>query len=140
MQQLLPTQRLSWQGVYCYSTNGASKELRNSFGYDYCNMAAPWTCPAFNSMAAIHRLKTAEPLSAIRAVKRPLPLTPFLAANTVQSLAMATPQVGNHQDTFGLEQVFAELCDLLEQAQLRLAGQTKPSMLKACVRTAPSAR
>jgi hypothetical protein len=35
---------------------------------------------------------------------------------------VATPQVGNHHGTFGLEQVFAELCDLLEQAQLRLAG------------------
>jgi hypothetical protein len=90
-------------------------------------------------MAAIHWLKTAEPLSAIRAVKRPLQRI-FLANNTVQLLALATPQVGNYHDTFGLEQVFAELCDLLEQAQLRLAGRTKPSMLKACVRTAPSAR
>ena len=35
---------------------------------------------------------------------------------------MATPQAGNYHDAFNLEQVFAELCDLLEQAQLRLAG------------------
>lgn len=101
--------------MYYYSTNGASKNIGNSFGYAYCNIAAPWTCPAFNSMVAIHRLKTAEPLSAIRAVQRPLQRI-FLADNTVQLLALATPQVGNHHDTFGLEQVFAELCDRLEQA------------------------
>ena len=35
---------------------------------------------------------------------------------------MATPRVDNHHDTFALEHVFAELCDLFEQAQLRLAG------------------
>ena len=35
---------------------------------------------------------------------------------------MATPQAGNQHDTFELERVFAELCDLLEAAELRLEG------------------
>ncbi|WP_052733012.1 transposase [Hymenobacter terrenus] len=35
---------------------------------------------------------------------------------------MATPQAGNHHDTFGLGRVFAELCDLLVQAGLSLDG------------------
>ena len=35
---------------------------------------------------------------------------------------MATPQAGNHHDTFALEYVFAELYDLLEQAHLRFVG------------------
>ena len=46
----------------------------------------------------------------------------FLADNTGQPFAVATPQAGNSHDTFNLEQVFAERCDLLEQARLRLAG------------------
>ena len=33
---------------------------------------------------------------------------------------MATPQAGNQHDMFALERVFAELCDLLEAAELRL--------------------
>ena len=35
---------------------------------------------------------------------------------------MATPQAGNQHDTFELERVFAELCDLLEAAEPRLEG------------------
>ncbi len=35
---------------------------------------------------------------------------------------MATPQAGNQHDTFELERVFTELCDLLEAAELRLEG------------------
>ena len=33
---------------------------------------------------------------------------------------MATPQAGNQHDTFELERVFAELCDLPEATELRL--------------------
>ena len=33
---------------------------------------------------------------------------------------MGTPQAGNQHDTFALERVFAEWCDLLEAAELRL--------------------
>jgi len=46
----------------------------------------------------------------------------FLADNQGLPLAMATPQAGNQYDTFELERVFAELCDLLEAAELRLEG------------------
>ena len=46
----------------------------------------------------------------------------FLADNQGLPLAIATPQTGNQHDTFELERVFAELCDLLEAAELRLEG------------------
>jgi len=46
----------------------------------------------------------------------------FLADNKGLPLAVATPQAGNQYDTFELERVFAELCDLLEAAELRLEG------------------
>lgn len=46
----------------------------------------------------------------------------FLADNQGLPLAVATPQVGNHHDTFGFEQLFTELCELLEAAELRLEG------------------
>ena len=47
----------------------------------------------------------------------------FLADNQGLPLAVATPQAGNQHDTFELEPVFAELCQVLETAQLRLDGQ-----------------
>ena len=46
----------------------------------------------------------------------------FLADNQGLPLAIATPQTGNQHDTFELERVFAELCDLPEAAELRLDG------------------
>ncbi|WP_019947528.1 transposase, partial [Hymenobacter aerophilus] len=46
----------------------------------------------------------------------------FLADNQGMPLAVATPQAGNQHDTFDLERVFAELCALLEAANLRLDG------------------
>ena len=46
----------------------------------------------------------------------------FLADSQGLPLAVATPQAGNQHDTFELERVFAELCDLLEAAELRLDG------------------
>ena len=46
----------------------------------------------------------------------------FLADNQGLPLAVATPQAGNQHDTFELERVFAELCSLLEAAELRLDG------------------
>ena len=46
----------------------------------------------------------------------------FLADNHGLPLAVAIPQAGNQHDTFELERVFAELCDLLEAAELRLEG------------------
>ena len=46
----------------------------------------------------------------------------FLANNQGLPLAVATPQAGNRLDTFELERVFAELCDVLKAAELRLEG------------------
>ena len=46
----------------------------------------------------------------------------FLADNQGLPLAMATPQAGNQHDTFELERVFTELCELLDAAELRLGG------------------
>ncbi len=46
----------------------------------------------------------------------------FLADNTGQPLACATPQAGNHHDLFAIETSFGELCDLVEEAQISLDG------------------
>jgi len=46
----------------------------------------------------------------------------FLADNQGLPLAVATPYSGNQHDTFELERVFTELCELLETAELRLDG------------------
>lgn len=79
-----------------------------------------WTCRVFNSTAATPQPKTAGLPSATKAARTTNAL--FMADNMGQPLAVATPQAGNHHDTFALEHVFAELCDLLEQPQLHLAG------------------
>ena len=44
----------------------------------------------------------------------------FLADNTGVMLACATPQAGNHHDLFEIEQLFEELCSLLESARINL--------------------
>jgi hypothetical protein len=46
----------------------------------------------------------------------------FVADNQGLPLAMATSQGRQHYDTFDLATVFAELCDLPEEADLRLDG------------------
>jgi len=46
----------------------------------------------------------------------------FVADNQGQPLAVATPQAGQHHDTLALDTLFAELCGLLEVADLRLEG------------------
>ena len=46
----------------------------------------------------------------------------FLADNQGQPLACATPQAGNHHDLFDIEALFDELCDLVQEAQIRLDG------------------
>lgn len=46
----------------------------------------------------------------------------FVADDQGLPLAVATPQAGNQPDTFELGRVFAELCQVLEAAELRLAG------------------
>ena len=67
----------------------------------------------------------------------------FLADSQGLPLAVATPQAGNQHDTFELERVFAELCDLLEAAELRLDGlflnAEKPLMSLPCAKPVPGA-
>ena len=46
----------------------------------------------------------------------------FLADNQGQPLACATPQAGNHHDSFQLAALFEELCVLLEAAGIAVAG------------------
>lgn len=46
----------------------------------------------------------------------------LLTDNQGQPLATATPQAGNHHDLFAIETLFAELCALLEAAQIDLKG------------------
>ena len=46
----------------------------------------------------------------------------FLADNQGQPLACATPQAGNHHDSFQLAALFEELCMLLEAAGIAVAG------------------
>ena len=46
----------------------------------------------------------------------------FLADNTGQPLAVASPQAGNHHDVFDIETSFGELCTLVEEAHISLEG------------------
>ena len=46
----------------------------------------------------------------------------FLADNQDQPLACATPQAGNHHDSFQLAALFEELCVLLEAVGIAVAG------------------
>ena len=46
----------------------------------------------------------------------------FLADNTGQPLACASPQAGNHHDLFDIETSFGERCSLLEEAHIALEG------------------
>ena len=46
----------------------------------------------------------------------------FLADNTGQPLAVASPQAGNHHDVFDIETSFGELCTLMEEAHISLEG------------------
>ncbi len=48
--------------------------------------------------------------------------TLFLADNSGQFLACATPQAGNHHDVFAIEALFEQLCCWLEEAQISLQG------------------
>ena len=46
----------------------------------------------------------------------------FVADNTGVMLACATPQAGNHHDSFEIEKLFEELCSLLESVKINLKG------------------
>lgn len=46
----------------------------------------------------------------------------FLSDKDGQPLSMATPQAGNHNDLYEIQQLFKEMCTLLEDAGLDLRG------------------
>ena len=77
---------------------------------------------ASNSIAATRWLKTAGLPWANRAQKARTTTTLFLADNKGQALACATPQAGDHHDSFRLSISFEELCILLEAAGIAVAG------------------
>lgn len=115
---------LSWQGVYyhfhTWSRQGAWKKLwltllrlhRRLLDLSSVQLDGSHT-PAKNGGVAVgyQGRKAARTTNAL-----------FLADNQGQPLALATPQAGQHHDTFQLEAVFGELCHLLEEADLCLHG------------------
>ncbi|MBD0333084.1 MAG: IS5 family transposase [Chitinophagaceae bacterium] len=46
----------------------------------------------------------------------------FLSDKEGQPLAMATPQAGNHNDLYDIQQLFKQMCALLEEAGIDLRG------------------
>jgi len=115
---------LTWQGVYYYfrqwSRQGAWKKLllnllrlhHRLLDLSSIQLDGSHT-PAKNGGVAVgyQGRKAARTTNAL-----------FMADNQGQPLAVATPQAGQHHDTFALDTLFAELCDLLEAAELRLDG------------------
>lgn len=115
---------LSWQGVYyhfhAWSKQGAWKRLwlkllhlhRRLLDLSSIQLDGSHT-PAKNGGAAVgyQGRKAARTTNAL-----------FIADNQGQPLALATPQAGQHHDTFQLGDVFAELCALLQEAGLVLDG------------------
>ena len=124
VQALFTGTALSWQGVYYHfnewGKQGAWKNLwlnslrlhRRTLDLSSVQLDGSHTL-AKNGGAAIgyQGRKAGRTTNAL-----------FLADNQGLPLAVATPQAGNQHDTFELERVFAELCGLLEAAELRLEG------------------
>ncbi|MDJ0365337.1 IS5 family transposase [Hymenobacter sp. H14-R3] len=124
VKALFTGEPLSWQGVYyhfnAWSKQGAWKNLwltslrlhRRTLDLSSIQLDGSHTL-AKNGGAAIgyQGRKAGRTTNAL-----------FLADNQGLPLAVATPQAGNQHDTFELARVFAELCDLLEAAELRLEG------------------
>lgn len=46
----------------------------------------------------------------------------FLSDREGQPLAMATPQAGNHNDLYEIQELFTQMCALLEQAGIEVTG------------------
>ncbi|GAA4360108.1 IS5 family transposase [Hymenobacter saemangeumensis] len=115
---------LSWQGVYyhfnAWGKQGAWQKLwvnslrlhRRSLDLSSVQLDGSHTL-AKNGGAAIgyQGRKAGRTTNAL-----------LLADDQGLPLAVATPQAGNQHDTFELERVFAELCAVLEAAELRLEG------------------
>lgn len=121
---LFSGQPLTWQGVYYYfrqwSQQGAWRKLwlnllhlhRRLLDLSSIQLDGSHT-PAKNGGVAVgyQGRKATRTTNAL-----------FVADNQGQPLAVATPQAGQHHDTFALDTLFAELCELLEAADLRLDG------------------
>lgn len=115
---------LTWQGVYYYfrtwSRQDAWKKLwlmlvrrhRRLLDLSSIQLDGSHT-PAKNGGAAVGY----QGRKAARTTN-----TLFVADNQGQPLALATPQAGQHHDTFELAPAFAELCTQLESAGLELDG------------------
>ena len=124
VKDLFTGESLSWQGVYyhfnAWAKQGAWKNLwltslrrhRRTLDLSSVQLDGSHTL-AKNGGAAIgyQGRKAGRTTNAL-----------FLADNQGLPLAMAMPQAGNQHDTFELERVFTELCDLLAAAELRLEG------------------
>ena len=124
VKALFSGEPLSWQGVYyhfnAWGKQGAWKNLwltslrlhRRTLDLSSIQLDGSHTL-AKNGGAAIgyQGRKAGRTTNAL-----------FLADNQGLPLAVATPQAGNQHDTFELERVFTELCELLEAAELRLDG------------------
>jgi hypothetical protein len=115
---------LSWQGVYArfnawrkdgsWGTVWLNVLRRNKRGLDCSSGQLDGRhTPAKNGGTAVgyQGRKKARTTTAL-----------FLADNQGQPLACATPQAGNHPDSFRLAALFEELCVLLEAAGIALAG------------------
>lgn len=124
VKALFSHEPLSWQGVYyhfnAWGKQGAWKNRwfsslrlhRRTLDLSSVQLDGSHT-PAKNGGAAIgYQARKAGRLTNAL----------FLADNQGLPRAVATPQAGNQHDTFELERVFAELCNLLEAAELRLEG------------------
>jgi transposase len=124
VRALFSGEPLSWQGVYyhfhAWSKQGAWKTLwltslrlhRRTLDLSSVQLDGRHTLAKNGGAAVAYQgRKAGRTTNAL-----------FLADNQGLPLAVATPQAGNQHDTFELERVFAELCALLEAAELRLEG------------------
>ena len=124
VKQFFPGKMLSWQGVYyhfrAWCQDGTWKNIWltilrvNKRLLDLSSVQLDGShTPAKNGGAAVgyQGRKKARTTNTL-----------FLADNHGQLLACATPQAGNHHDVFELPALFAELCAVLEAADIALAG------------------
>lgn len=124
VKQFFTGATLTWQGVYArfntWRKNGSWKAMwlnvlrRNKHLLDCSSVQLDGShTPAKNGGAAVgyQARKKARTTTAL-----------FLADNLGQPLACATPQAGNHHDSYHLAALFEELCVLLEAAGIAVAG------------------
>ena len=124
VKQFFTGAALSWQGVYAqfnawrkvgsWQTVWPSVLRRNKRWLDYSSVQLDGRhTPAKNGGAAVgYQGRKKARTTTVQ----------FLADNQGQPLACATPQAGNHHDSFQLAALFEELCVLLEAAGIAVAG------------------